>query len=92
MRQGRSRSAHQIVREGLEFGVVSRSVAVGGQLISLKGLGGEYEDIFLPLHGEYQAHNAATAVAAVEALLGASAQKTEGAHHPELVQAGFAAT
>ncbi|GAA0590441.1 bifunctional folylpolyglutamate synthase/dihydrofolate synthase [Kribbella sandramycini] len=78
-----------IVREGLEFGVVSRSVAVGGQLISLKGLGGEYDDVFLPLHGEYQAHNAATAVAAVEALFGAG-EETAGRVTTDLLQAGFA--
>ncbi|WP_432948119.1 bifunctional folylpolyglutamate synthase/dihydrofolate synthase [Kribbella sp. CA-253562] len=81
----------QVAREGLEFGVTSRSVAVGGQLISIKGLAGEYEDIFLPLHGEYQAHNAATALAAVEALLGATEQ-TEGRVTAEVVQAGFAET
>lgn len=79
----------QVAREGLEFGVTSRSVAVGGQLISLQGLGGEYDDIFVPLHGEYQAHNAATAVAAVEALFGASPQ-TEDRVTTELLQAGFA--
>ena len=67
----------------------ARSLAVGGQLISIKGLGGEYDEIFLPLHGEYQAHNAATAVAAVEALLGAGPQ-TEGRVTTELLQAGFA--
>ncbi|MGC4943376.1 bifunctional folylpolyglutamate synthase/dihydrofolate synthase [Kribbella sp. DT2] len=81
----------QVVREGAEFGVTSRTVAVGGQLISIKGLGGEYEEIFLPLHGEYQAHNAATALAAVEALLGATEQ-TEGRVTTEVVQAGFAET
>lgn len=79
----------QVAREGIEFGVLSRSVAVGGQLISFKGLGGEYEDVFLPLHGEYQAHNAATALAAVEALLGSGAQ-TEDRITTDLVQAGFA--
>lgn len=81
----------QITREGLEFGVLSRTVAVGGQLMSLKGLGGEYDDVFLPLHGEYQAHNAATALAAVEVLLGSGAQ-TEDRITTELVQAGFAET
>ena len=55
----------------------------------VQGLGGEYEDIFLPLHGEYQAHNAATALAAVEALLGSGAQTEDRIDH-ELVQAGFA--
>ncbi|WBQ03270.1 bifunctional folylpolyglutamate synthase/dihydrofolate synthase [Kribbella sp. CA-293567] len=80
----------QVAREGLEYGVVSRSVAVGGQLISFKGLGGEYDDIFLPLHGEYQAHNAATALAAVEALLGATSQNEGDRMTRELVEAGFA--
>jgi dihydrofolate synthase/folylpolyglutamate synthase len=79
----------QVVREGAEFGITSRTVAVGGQLISIKGLAGEYEEIFLPLHGEYQAHNAATALAAVEALLGATEQ-TDGRVTNEVVQAGFA--
>jgi len=60
------------LREGLEFGVAAREIAVGGQLITLQA-GGIYEDVFLPLYGEHQAHNAACAVAAAEALLGATA-------------------
>ena len=36
-----------------------REVAVGGQLLTLRGLGGEYDELFLPLHGAHQAHNAA---------------------------------
>src|SRR4051812_17435162 len=59
-----------VAREGMEFGVVRREVAVGGQLLTLRGLGGEYDQIFLPLHGEHQAHNAAVALAAVEAFFG----------------------
>ncbi|MBW5422895.1 dihydrofolate synthase [Streptomyces sp. BG9H] len=59
-----------VAREGLEFGVVARQVAVGGQLLTLRGLGGEYEEVFLPLHGEHQAHNASVALAAVEAFFG----------------------
>ncbi|HEY3866695.1 MAG TPA: folylpolyglutamate synthase/dihydrofolate synthase family protein [Actinocrinis sp.] len=58
-------------REGIEFGVVDRQLAVGGQLVTVKGLSREYADIDLPLHGAYQAHNAACAIAAVEAFLGA---------------------
>jgi dihydrofolate synthase/folylpolyglutamate synthase len=58
------------VREGLEFGVVTRSPAVGGQLLTLKGLRAQYDDVFLPLYGTHQAQNAATALAAVEAFLG----------------------
>ena len=59
-----------VAREGMEFGVLHRDVAVGGQLLTLRGLGGEYPDIFLPLHGAHQAHNAAVALAAVEAFFG----------------------
>lgn len=63
-----------VAREGLEFGVVARQVAVGGQLLTLRGLGGEYEEVFLPLHGEHQAHNASVALAAVEAFFGIGSQ------------------
>ncbi|MDN3294722.1 folylpolyglutamate synthase/dihydrofolate synthase family protein [Streptomyces ficellus] len=63
-----------VAREGMEFGVVSREVAVGGQLLTLRGLGGEYEEIFLPLYGAHQAHNAAVALAAVEAFFGVGAE------------------
>jgi dihydrofolate synthase / folylpolyglutamate synthase len=64
-----------VARQGLEFGVLRREKAVGGQLLKLQGLGGAYTDIFLPLHGEHQAGNAAVALAAAEALLGAGADR-----------------
>ncbi|MFE5619740.1 bifunctional folylpolyglutamate synthase/dihydrofolate synthase [Streptomyces sp. NPDC056524] len=63
-----------VAREGMEFGVTSREVAVGGQLLTLRGLGGEYEGLFLPLYGAHQAHNAAVALAAVEAFFGIGAE------------------
>ena len=56
--------------EGVEFGVVERARAVGGQLLTLRGLAGEYPDIELPLHGEHQGQNASLALAAVEAFFG----------------------
>ena len=59
----------RLVREGEEVEVLERQVAVGGQLLNLRGLGGIYTDVFLPLHGEHQAHNALLALAATEALL-----------------------
>ena len=62
-----------VAREGLEFGVTSRELAVGGQLLGIRGLLGSYEDLFLPLFGAHQAGNAACALAAVEAFAGASA-------------------
>ncbi|MGW0362620.1 bifunctional tetrahydrofolate synthase/dihydrofolate synthase [Streptomyces sp. NPDC002990] len=59
-----------VAREGMEFGVVSREVAVGGQQLTLRGVGGEYDGIFLPLYGAHMANNAAVALAAVEAFFG----------------------
>ncbi|HMR50781.1 MAG TPA: folylpolyglutamate synthase/dihydrofolate synthase family protein [Arachnia sp.] len=56
--------------EGLDFGVLGRQVAVGGQLLRLETEGGPVADVFLPLHGEHMARNAALAVAAAEAFLG----------------------
>lgn len=60
-----------VAREGSEFTVLARQIAVGGQQLELQGLGGVYTDIFLPLHGEHQARNASLALAAVEAFFGA---------------------
>jgi dihydrofolate synthase/folylpolyglutamate synthase len=57
-----------LLREGVDFGVVSRAAAVGGQVVTLRGLRGEYEELFLPLYGAHQAQNAALALAAVEVL------------------------
>ncbi len=59
-----------VAREGIEFGVLSRDLAVGGQRVAVKGLLGEYYDLFLPLFGAHQAANAACALAAVEAFSG----------------------
>jgi len=61
-----------VAREGIEFGVLSRELAVGGQRLAIRGLLGEYHDLFLPLFGAYQAGNAACALAAVEAFSGAA--------------------
>ena len=59
-----------VAREGVEFGVLSREQAVGGQQLVLRGLRGTYEDLYLPLFGLHQAGNAACALAAVEAFAG----------------------
>ena len=45
--------------------MVSRELAVGGQLLTLRGLAGEYPDVPLSLHGAHQAQNAVVALAAV---------------------------
>jgi len=73
-----------VVREGLDFGVVSRVPAVGGQLVSLQGLRQQYDELFLPLYGAHQAQNAAVALAAVEAFLG------DDPLSDEIVRAAFA--
>lgn len=57
-------------REGVEFGVKKRSLAVGGQLISLAGVYGDIDDIYLPLYGDHQSNNAGLALASVEAFAG----------------------
>ncbi|OMC14527.1 dihydrofolate synthase [Mycolicibacter heraklionensis] len=77
-----------VARETSEFAVLNRQLAVGGQVLELQGLGGVYSDIFLPLHGEHQAHNAVLALAAVEAFFGAGAERQLDV---ETVRAGFAA-
>ena len=71
--------------EGVEFGVVERARAVGGQLLTLRGLAGEYPEIELPLHGEHQGQNASLALAAVEAFFGG-----DRALARDVVLAGFA--
>jgi dihydrofolate synthase/folylpolyglutamate synthase len=77
-----------VAREDSEFAVLGRQVAVGGQVLELQGLGGVYSEIFLPLHGEHQAHNAVIALAAVEAFFGAGAERQLDI---DAVRAGFAA-
>jgi dihydrofolate synthase / folylpolyglutamate synthase len=74
-----------VAREGLEFGVLDREVAVGGQQLTLRGLLGDYDELFLPLFGAHQATNAACALAATDAFF-------SGQHEldPELVQTAFA--
>jgi dihydrofolate synthase / folylpolyglutamate synthase len=59
-----------VLWEGRDFGVTQRVPAVGGQVLRLQGLRGEYDEVFLPLYGAHQGQNAAVALAAVEALVG----------------------
>jgi dihydrofolate synthase/folylpolyglutamate synthase len=76
-----------VAREGLEFGVVERRTAVGGQLVTLQGLAGTYDEMYLPLFGEHQAANAACALAAVEVFLGGGESRQID---PEAVREGLA--
>ena len=95
-----------VAREGFEFGVLNRELALGGQQLTLQGLRGTYDDVFLPLFGAYQASNAAVALAAVEAFAGVPVTEPVGDDgssitlgpglsdraglDPDLVRAGFA--
>jgi dihydrofolate synthase/folylpolyglutamate synthase len=72
--------------EGQAFEVLDSKVAVGGQLISIRGLAGEYLELVLPLFGRHQAENAAVAVAAVEAFIGGGTVRLADA----VVQEGLA--
>ncbi|MRG58481.1 dihydrofolate synthase [Agromyces sp. CFH 90414] len=73
--------------EGGGFAVLDSQVAVGGQVVSVRGLAGEYRDLALPLSGRHQADNAALAIAAVESFLGAGTVRLAD----EVVQGGLAA-
>ena len=57
-------------REGIEFSVAKRDIAIGGQMLNIHGVHGEYNEIYLPLYGSHQASNAAVSLAAVEAFVG----------------------
>jgi dihydrofolate synthase/folylpolyglutamate synthase len=56
--------------EMVDFALESTTVAVGGQVITVRGRASRYEELFLPLYGDYQGQNAAVAIAAVESFLG----------------------
>lgn len=64
--------------EGDGFALESSAVAVGGQVITVRGLAETYSDLFLPMFGDHQGHNAALAIAAVESFLGAGTQPLVG--------------
>jgi dihydrofolate synthase / folylpolyglutamate synthase len=76
-----------VAREGVEFGVLGREQAVGGQQLTLRGLRGTYDDLYLPLFGLYQASNAVCALAAVEAFAGVTDDAT--ALDADLVREAF---
>lgn len=65
--------AESLARENGGLAVASRQFAVGGQMLTLVTAAAVYQDVFLPLHGQYQAHNALLALAAAESLFGGRA-------------------
>ncbi|MCT2150202.1 bifunctional folylpolyglutamate synthase/dihydrofolate synthase [Dermabacter vaginalis] len=71
--------------EGEQIGVIDRVPAVGGQMIAVQSIAARYEEIFVPLLGAHQAHNALLAIAAAEAILTVGDAPLDG----ELVRAGL---
>lgn len=65
------RSPGDVWLRDVDFGIRSQRLAHGGRLLHLFTRGGDHPDVLLPLHGEYQAQNAAIALAATEAFLDA---------------------
>ncbi|AWB86655.1 bifunctional folylpolyglutamate synthase/dihydrofolate synthase [Mycetocola zhujimingii] len=63
-----------VIAQDVDFALTADHVAVGGQVISVRGRAGEYNDLFLPLYGDHQGQNAAVAIAAVETFLGDGSQ------------------
>jgi dihydrofolate synthase / folylpolyglutamate synthase len=62
--------AATLLLENEDFELEERSRGVGGQALTVRGVHGRYENLFLPLFGEQLARNAAVAIVACESLLG----------------------
>ncbi|GAA2013836.1 bifunctional folylpolyglutamate synthase/dihydrofolate synthase [Microbacterium ulmi] len=75
LRAAAAQRAAVIAFEGDGFALASQRLAVGGQLITVRGLAGTYDDVYLPLYGAHQGFNAALAIAAVESLVGGGTQR-----------------
>ena len=65
-----AREPEQLLVRDEDFGVISDQVAVGGRLIGLRTPRGQYEDVYLPVHGAHQTINASIALTAVEVAIG----------------------
>ena len=68
----------EVAQEDEQIGVLSRTPGVGGQMLTVQGIAGRYENVFLSLLGEHQAHNALLAIAACEAFLGGGQDPLDG--------------
>jgi dihydrofolate synthase/folylpolyglutamate synthase len=67
----------------LDLELVRNELALGGRLLDVRTPRTRYTDLFLPLHGRHQGHNAACALAAAEAFFDAPL-------HDEVVDEAFA--
>lgn len=86
LREAAALTESSLALQPRDFDVAETKVAVGGQLVTVRGRAATYEDVFLPLYGDHQAQNAAVAVAAVETFLGRGSQPLNA----DLVEEGFA--
>ena len=73
----------RVLRRGEDFAASEIRLAVGGHLVDLRTPGRHYPGIHLPIHGAFQADNAALALTAAEAFL-------DGPLEPEVVAEAFA--
>jgi dihydrofolate synthase/folylpolyglutamate synthase len=64
-----------LIAQDIDFELISDVVAVGGQVLNVRGRAGVYTDLYLPLYGDHQGQNAAVAIAAVETFLGNGKQR-----------------
>lgn len=71
--------------ERVDFALEATTVAVGGQVIDVRGRAGEYRGLYLPLYGDHQAQNATLAIAAVESFLGDGTRALD----PDIVAEGL---
>ncbi|WP_419865233.1 bifunctional folylpolyglutamate synthase/dihydrofolate synthase [Candidatus Poriferisodalis sp.] len=62
----------ELWRRGVDWDVLDRRLAVGGQQVTVRTPFGEHAELFVPLHGAHQATNVATAISSVEAFFGRS--------------------
>lgn len=86
LREAATLTESTLTELGTQAALLSTSMAVGGQVISVQGIAGRYDDVFLNLYGDHQAENAALAIIAVESFLGGGSQALD----PELLAAAFA--
>jgi dihydrofolate synthase/folylpolyglutamate synthase len=77
------RDAARVLQREVDFGVRSNVPAFGGRMLELFTPEARYAEVFVPLYGAHQGDNAAVALAAAEAFVGAPLD-------PDAVRGAFA--
>lgn len=80
-----------VIAEDKDFFVTDQALAVGGQLVTVQTPAAVYPELFMPIHGEHQAHNLAAGLTAVETLFQEifADRMDEKELNPEVIQAGL---